>query len=868
MSLLERAGHLATLSDRLERVGDGGRLVLIAGEAGAGKSALVEAFTQQLDCRVLVGRCDDLFAPRPLGPLADMARGRTGPLSRALDAGDQAAAFDAFLMELIAPPHPAVVVLEDLQWADEATLDVLRFVARRLDSLPCLILATHRVDLAPDHPLRRTIGSLVGPLITRMSVPPLSVDAVTTLAAGTGLDPVALYARTAGNPFFLVELLADDSGALPATVRDTIVARAALLSGAARDALDAAAVLGRVAEVDIIQVVGDCGPDAIDECVQAGLLIGHDTHESFRHDLAREAIDTALTPLRRRQLNGRALDALGPDSDVVRLAHHAIAAGDSARIVDLAARAARESVALGAFREAANLYGSALAHTDPADVPARLPLLEGRARTCERVERFDEAIAAGEELIQHLAAASDERALAGWECWLGGVYRVAGRGGDAWALLRGAVDRLEPLGESVELARALGMLGQHQMVSSQSADAVVTTRLAIAMAERLNAEDIAVHALDSCGAALACLNDDSGLDVMAEAIDRAKRAGIHHEVTRTSENLAEALLLRHRPADAIAPLDFGIAVATERELRFNRNGMLTSRARTLFLLGRWDDATADVRTVLAELDLSDVNRCQALRNLGSIRARRGDPDAFAALDEAFRLAEPYAEMQMIVPVVAARAEAAWLAGDQEGAGRELNTVASFYAEHPEPWYAGDIALWCHRLDAGWTPIVELPTRFALLLTGDARGAADAWADLGCVYEVADALGESNDEADLREALDRLTELGAQPRARQVARKLRELGVRDVPRGPSATTRSNPAGLTAREVEVAGLLAAGLASSEIAERLVLSRKTVDHHVSSILSKLAVPSRRQVAAAAASLGLDLDLDPKDGYAPAPI
>jgi DNA-binding CsgD family transcriptional regulator len=857
VGLLERAAQLATLADLLERVDDAGRLVLIAGEAGAGKSALVEAFIaeQRHGCRVLVGRCDDLFAPRPFGPLADMARGSTGPLGQALETGDQGAVFDAFLMELTAPPSLAIVVLEDLQWADEATLDLLRFVARRLDSLPCLLLATHRVTLAPDHPLRRTIGTLVGQLVTRLSVPALSIDAVSALAVGTGYDPIELHARTAGNPFFVVELLADDSGSLPATVRDTILARAALLSGPARDALDAAAVLGRDADIDVIQAVGDCGIDAIDECAQAGLLVGDHVRKSFQHDLVREAIDAALTPLRRRQLHARALDALDDEADIVHLAHHAIAAGDGARIVDLGALAADHCVALGAFREASTLYGSALAHVGEADVPSRLRLLEGHALTSERVERFDEAIAAGEELVERLAASDDERALASWKCWLAGVYRVAGRGDEAWSLLLDAIARLEPLGESVELARGLALLGQHQMVSSHSAEAVVTTRRALAMAEHLGEEEIAVHALDSCGAAMTCLEDEAGLEVLVEALDRAKRASIHHEVTRTSVNLAEALLSRHRPSDAIAPLDNGIAVATERELRFNRNGLLNARARTLFLLGRWDDAAADVRTVLAENDLSAANRSQALLHLGSIRARRGDPDAFELLDEALQLAEPYAEMQLLVPVAAARAEAAWLAGDLTRAARELDTAAPFYLDHPEPWYVGDIALWCHRSGVEWAPSVEVPTRFALMLAGDARGAADAWAELGCVYEAADALGDSTDVTDLREALDRLTEMGARPRAQQVARKLRELGVRDVPRGPRATTRSNAAGLTAREVEVAALLAAGLANSEIAERLVLSPKTVDHHVSSILSKLAVPSRRHVAEAASALGLDL-------------
>jgi DNA-binding CsgD family transcriptional regulator len=215
-------------------------------------------------------------------------------------------------------------------------------------------------------------------------------------------------------------------------------------------------------------------------------------------------------------------------------------------------------------------------------------------------------------------------------------------------------------------------------------------------------------------------------------------------------------------------------------------------------------------------------------------------------------------MQLLVPVVTARAEAAWLAGDRARAARELNAAKPFYVGHPEPWYAGDIALWCHRLGVDWEPIVDLPARFALLLVGHARAAADAWTELGCVYEAADSLGDSNEVVDLREALDRLTEMGAHPRARQVGRKLREFGVRDVRRGPRATTRSNPAGLTAREVEVAALLALGLANSEIADRLVLSPKTVDHHVSSILSKLAVPSRRDVAEAVSSLGFDL----KDG------
>ena len=858
MGFLEREGQLSALLDHLEKVRASGHLVLISGEAGAGKSTLIQEFRRRhlQNCRVLVGRCDDLFAPRPFGPLADIARDQPGPLGQALAGGDQAQVFDAFLAELVYPSKPVVVVLEDLQWADEATLDLVRFVARRLDALPCLILATHRSELAVDHPLRRAAGSLVGPNVSRLQVPPLSVDAVRALVAGTGVDPVALHARTGGNPFFVTELLGGEPGALPFTVRDTILARATHLGGAARDALDAAAVLGRRADADLIQAVGDCDTRAIDECVEAGLLIDDGAHQSFRHDLTRQAIEEALTPLRRRQLHGRALHALGDDCDIVGRAHHAISAGDRDAIVDLAARAAHHCLALGAIREAAALYGSALANADGIDTPTRLLLLESRARTCERVEQLDEAITAGEALCDILSVSSDERAKGTWDGWLGGVYRRAGRAEDAWLALRGAVQRLEPIGESADLARALGMLAQHHMVSGRSADAIAIARRAQAMAERFGAEDVAVHAMDTYGTAMTCGGDDAGIDVLLDALDRAKRAGIHHEVTRTTANLADVLLRGPQPIDALPHLDLAVAVAIEHQLQFGRNSLLNLRSRALFMLGRWDEAVADVHAVLHEVDLAAANRCSAVLCLGRIRARRGDPSSFEALEDALALALPFAEMQMIHPVHVALAEAAWLAGDTERAAREVGAAMPFSVEHPEPWYLGELALWARRTSLEWSSTIEVPEPFARMLAGDARGAAASWQERGCRYEAADALGDSTDVADLREALEELADLGARPRAKQITRRLRELGVRDLPRGPRASTRANAARLTARELEVAALLAEGLANSEIAERLVLSPKTVDHHVSAVLAKLSVPNRRQVAKAAAHLGLDFN------------
>jgi ATP/maltotriose-dependent transcriptional regulator MalT len=857
VNLLERDEHVRSVVDRFGRLDDGGHLVLVSGEAGAGKSALVQELVERHlgGAEVLVGCCDDLFAPRPLGPLADIVRGRAGPLAAALAAEDQASVFDAFLAELSSPPHPTVVVLEDLQWADEATLDLLRFVTRRLGSLPCLILATHRDDLTHDHSLRRAIGSLVGPHVTRLHLSPLSVDAVRALVGDRLIDPVSLHASTGGNPFFLVETLDAAPGALPASVRDVVLTRTVPLSGAARDALDAAAVLGRQVGADLIQVVGDCDAAAVDECIRAGLLIDDGGHQAFRHELSRQAVEQSMTPLRRRQLHARALAALGTEGDVVQRAHHAIGAGDQEAIVALAWQAADQCVALGAWRQAATLYGQALDHTGPMPAEDRRRLLEARATTCLRVEMVDEALVAGEEVKALLATTEDDAAIGEWEVWLSGALRAVGRPAEAWAAAERAVERMEPLGESPALARALASLSGHQLVSGHFTDCVATGKRGFEMAERFGLEQPALSALDSYGTALTCLGDiDGGVRALEEALDRGKRAGIPDEAARAALNLAFVLAGQGQPARALPALEDGIAAAEEHELHLRLNCMRPSRAELLIMLGRWSEATEELAIVLRDPLASDLNRCGVLPLLGRIRARRGDPGATEPLDEALTIALRSEQAQLVVSTRIIRSEAAWLVGDTVSAAVEVE--ASLPMVHLlDPAMLRELTHCAVRAGVAWVPedLADEPTRY--IVSRDHRALARFWEERGCPYDAADALADSGDVDDVRKAFEQLTFLGARPRAQMAARRLRELGARDVPRGPRASTRANAAGLTAREVEVAALLADGLTNAGIAERLIVSQKTVDHHVSAVLTKLAVSSRRDVARAAAEMGIDL-------------
>ncbi len=801
MGLLEREAALRCISEQFRAAATTGRLVLVSGEAGVGKTALVDAFCADTasEAKVLIGRCDDLFAPRPLGPLADIARASGGGLREALRRDDREAALDAFLDLLAGPPgqrkRAVVAVIEDLQWADEATLDLVRFIARRLPRLPCLVVATYRDDLGRDHPLQFALGDLVPPTVTRIHLEALSVDAVAALAAGSAIDPVALHAATGGNPFFVTEILADGNGTLPPTVRDAVLARAGRLSSDAREVLDAGAVLGTRVRYETLLAVAGVGTAAVDECVARGLLGDDHGTITFRHDLTRLALEQAMTPWRRRELHARALEALADDNDVVRRAHHAVAADDADAIVDLARRAATQCSALGAHREAAALLGSALRHVDRLPPEDQIALFEARAVSCARIDQMDDALAAADVVLAHRRTAGDPRSLARWLTWLATTHRAAGNAIVSTTLLDEAIELLVPFGESVDLARALSTLAQRHMLLSETRAAIEVGRQAVAMAERLGVEDVAIHALNTVGTALDCAGEDTGIDLLRESLTRARAASLDYDVARAYNNLQSQLAFGYRPREASRYFDEGLPVAVENDLRFFEQCILADHCTVLVMEGKWDEAVEQASLLLGRLGTADVHRVGALLTIGTVRTRRGDPDPFGPLDEALALARPYGELQLDHPLRVARVEAAWLAGNIARARRELAATASASLEGGSPWFAGEIALWCQRTGVERAVSITVAKPFALHVDGRYQEAGRAWHERGCPYQEADALGDSDNVDDLRRSLEVLQELGARPRAVMVARRLRALGARFVPRGPRPATRANPAGLT-------------------------------------------------------------------------
>ena len=490
--LLERAAALTELGELLGAVGADrrGRLVLVRGEAGVGKTALVRRFCDgEQAARVLWGACDPLFTPQPLGPFLDIARTAGGALEEVAAAAPRPYELAASLMREL-ETGVAIVVLEDVHWADEATLDVLRIVARRLGGIPVLLVATYRHDeVDRRHPLRLLLGELTpGERTARITVDSLSQAAVATLAGGHDVDAVDLYRKTGGNSFFVMEALAAGGDDLPDTVRDAVLARAARLSPGARGLLEAIAVDPIHAELWLLERLAPGSAESLEECLASGMLRADAEHVSFRHELARLAVDTSLPPNERRTLHARALSALGEppagEPDLARLAHHAEAAGDAEAVVRYAPGAAARATAVGAHREAADQYARALRFGDRLSASERAELLANRADECYLTDENAEAVASAEAAVACYREAGDVRAEGAALVQLSEYLWCPGRVAESWDAARESVALLEQLEPCLELGRAYGQLAFLARTAGDGENAAAWGERALEWAER------------------------------------------------------------------------------------------------------------------------------------------------------------------------------------------------------------------------------------------------------------------------------------------------------------------------------------------------------------------------------------------------
>jgi ATP/maltotriose-dependent transcriptional regulator MalT len=857
MELLERQPQLDELGRHLREAGAGaGKIAFVSGEAGAGKSALVEQFARQAApaASVLWGHCDALQTSRVLGPINEVMAGVSllgGSPSETRRPREQ---LFASLLEQFSPPNPPnMVVLEDLHWADEATLDFVRFLGRRIQRTRCLLVATYRDDaLVPTHLLRGVLGELTGQHTVRIRVPALSFSAVEQLARGTRRNARQVYEVTGGNPFFVRELLAAPTETVPETVRDAVLARLLHCSAAARGAAELVSLVpGKTEQWLACAILGDCGA-AADEAVTGGLLRYHDEALAFRHELGRLAVESTIPRARAQTLHQAILRCLiEHDADLSQLVHHAARAQDVKALLEYAPRAAQQAARSSAHRAAVAHLVTALRHADLLSPAERARLYETHASECNVTNEVPDALSSASHALGLWRELGDATAQGRVLLLLGRLYWKSGQNALAHRHVDEAIALLETLPAGRDLAMAYSARSQLAMLGKDLAETREFGQRALDLAARFADYGVQSHALNNIGTALICAGEEGGLEKLEQSLAVALEHDLEGHAGRAYANLVSILARMHSELAERYVIE-GVAYCEVHDVEESLDYIRVCAAFFELNRGHWDKAARTAADVL-ERHLTNVpTRLVALIVLALVRARRGDPGVGPLLDEALRLALPTRELQRIGPVTAARAEVAWYRGDLKAVAEEVAIGLKAAAGYQDPWIHGELAYWAARGNPAVDVAEKLAQPYALMIEGDWKGAAEAWRQRGAPYQRALALA-GGPEAALRESLEILEQLGAGPLTAIVRQRLRDLGVRGIPRGPRPSTRENPVGLTTREVEVLRLLVHGHTNTELARRLHLSAKTVDHHVSSIYEKLEVHSRTEAVAAAFGLGI---------------
>lgn len=850
--LLERSDQLARLDALVdEAADDGGSVALIRGEAGIGKTHLVAEFVRRRadTAHILQGACDDLLTPQTFGALWDIAR-EEPDVADALATDNHRLVQEAMLQLLSRRLRPTVLVIEDTQWADEATLDVIKFLGRRIARTNALVVLTYRdTEVAVEHPLRQVIGDLTPASVVRIGLSPFSVGAVREMVGDRPLSVDAVMAQTDGNPLYVAEMVSWTDDDVPASIQEMVVARASKASTAARHMLDVVSVVPGEAEVDVIAgVIGPALP-GLDECVRLGLLRANASAIGYVHEIQRRAIEAGLTPDRRRILNAAVMECLGPESDAARLVHHANEAGDAEAIIENAPRAAR----------------AAIAAESPRDALVHFSLLE-----------------------PYLNLMNDEEAASVLYDWSEQAYHL--HDSAALELIGRSVDRYRRIGDVVALGRALTLLSRVRMQRLQTLPALDAATEAVALLDDQTNSAVLSYALSALAhvtwlleedvpsslkpaeRALEVANDSGdknakiralniignmeysvglsgGMERLEQARALAEQVGDRSAETRALSNMAAMAADFRRMSLAIDLARRALETASRYEMRSNEAMASAIYAEILLWSGKWDlveDAAS------AALGTTPEAETIAWRILGTLQMRRGRREAKTALERMWALARPAGQLTVVDPAAAVLAEYMWLSDDKDPAWlKALDAILDEGISVGNPWPSGPLALWMWKLGRMESKPPDTFDFYGWIIDGEPERAAAFWKEQGVPYEEALSLMHIGTDGRL-EALRMAEEIGADALAARIRTELTADG-HAPPRGKSHATREHAAGLTPRQAEVLAVLAEGLTNAEIADQFFLSPRTVENHVAAILMKLDVPTRAEAVAVARDRGL---------------
>ncbi|HEV8271977.1 MAG TPA: AAA family ATPase [Chitinophagaceae bacterium] len=858
--LIERADFLDTLQVKFGSVVEGeGQCVLLSGEAGIGKTSLIKAFCQdkKKDCKIYRGTCDALFTPRPLAPIYDIVWQIRGDNN--LDTTNRSVLFSQLFREIEVQKGTILIVIEDIHWADEATLDFIKFFARRINRLHCLFILTYRDnEIFDNHPFRNVVGQLPPDSFSRMQLSPLSRQAVEKMSEERGYKGEDVFSISGGNPFYVTEILASYSPGVPDNIKDSILSVYHRQAEGTKNAWEICSVIPGGLEINRFGKIKSSWDAEMDHCFALQIIVIKNNRVIFKHELYRRTIEASLSPFKRIALNKKILDlfldSFEEEGEIERIVHYAKNANENKLVVKYAPIAARQAACVGAHIEASKLYLTAIEYSDGDDIDQMVEFYESYAYECYLTNQVKDAIIYQGKALKirqqknEIEQAGNSLRLLSRLWWFDGNRQEAEKYG------KQAIEILESQPTSKAKAMAYSNMSQLKLLSDETSECIEWGNKAIEMAKELKDDEIRCHAMNNVGSILwkTQSSKDKGKEMLFESLDIALENSFHEHAARAYSNIVSNYLLSKEYKLARQVLEDGINYCEERNLHASKNYKLFVKAKIFFETGNWQQASSILENLLSNPSQLGSVKMAALTVLAIIKIRKGEEDALVYLNEAKRLAIKTKEHIRVISVMIAELEYEWLTGKELITEDELSLAFELIKKVENDILNSEFAFWLQKTRKKDIALSKLYEPYKHLKEGKIRLAAGFWETVGCPFEKAFALFAGNED-DKKNALLTFQQIGADAVSEKIKMEMRAGGIKKIPRGLRESTKTNPAQLTNRELDVLNLLQKGIQNKEIAGTLFISPKTADHHISNILFKLDVNSRSKAVAEAVRLGI---------------
>jgi DNA-binding CsgD family transcriptional regulator/tetratricopeptide (TPR) repeat protein len=772
---------------------------------------------------------------------------------------DRSELFTSFLRELENQEKPSLIVFEDIHWADEATVDFIKFFARRITRFHCLFVLTYRdTEIHSQHPLRSVLGQLPPDSFVRLQLTPFSRQAVEKMAMQKGFKGDDVYSISGGNPFYVTEILASYNVYIPDNIKDSILSSYSRLDENTMPVWQILSCLPTGLETKYLEQLESSYATTIHSGVDLGILVLKENSIFFKHELYRRTIEASLSPIVRIRLNKKILElfreSFEQNGETERIIHHAKNANDYELVVHYAPLAAKQAAIIGAHTEAAKLYLSAIEYYQGDDPDILIRFYEPYAYECYLTSQVNEAIIYAGKSLSLLGQKNDIGRIGNCLRFLSLLYLFDGNRAKSESYAIQSIDVYAHQPPSKAKAMAYANMGRLKAMLDDKDECILWSEKAITMAEDLGDEETLCYAWNSLGTVLSKIHSsrNNGLEFLRKSMNLALKNNYEEYIGHAYANFVAVAVVTRDYLLAKKMLEEGIQFCEDRDLDLGTKYLSIYKARIYLETGYWNEAYNIANNFLTNEEQFSLIKIGPRIIAATIKMRRGDVDVLPQLLEAKKKAFETGQLNRILPSITALLEYEWIMDRRFADQADLDYVINAMGLHGNIYENSAFAYWLLKARKQTLQLDDLYEGFRINDRTTAIEAASLWKRLGCPYEQALALFEGDDN-DKKEAISIIQKLGGDAVYNKLKFDMRASGIKSIPRGIRKNTRSNPAHLTERELDILQLLKEGARNKEIGSRLFISSKTVDNHISSIFFKLNVHSRAKAVEQAARLAV---------------